>query len=446
MSATRFVVAVSIALPVVGLALLLGYPRLDVEWQHQPSHFWLVLAAASINAVLAYATAIAARRRAEPRVFLVSMAFLVGAGFLGLHALATPGVLLAESNEGFQSATPVGLLLGSLFVAFSSMDLSGARGEWTIAHAARIQWSTLLLMGLWAIWSLARLPLLADPAHEQRSIVLAAAAIPAVGLYLLGAVRYLRLWRSRPSSILLGMAAAFVLLAEAMFAVAVSRSWHVSWWEWHLLMLGAFVIIAYCANRQWYEERFSDLYVAKTMKPQMVSVLFADLQGFTTFSESHDPAEVSEMLNVYFERVIPPIVDDFGGDVDRLIGDAIMATFNRRGNQPDHAVMAGRAAIALQERSSEVAHAHPGWPRFRVGVNTGEAVLGVLGAAGGRTHTVIGDTVNVASRLEGKAPVGGVAVSAATVIHLPDAVVEPLGELDVKGREQPVEAFRLVSM
>jgi class 3 adenylate cyclase len=211
-------------------------------------------------------------------------------------------------------------------------------------------------------------------------------------------------------------------------------------------MLAAFVAIAYCANRQWYEERFSDLYVGNAMKPRMVSVLFADLQGFTTFSESHDPAEVSEMLNVYFERVIPPIVDEFGGDVDRLIGDAIMATFNRRGDQPDHAVMAGRAAIVLQERASEVADAHPGWPRFRVGVNTGEAVLGVLGAAGGRTHTVIGDTVNVASRLEAKAPVGGVAVSAATVIHLPDAVVEPLGELDVKGREQPVAAFRLVSM
>ena len=90
------------------------------------------------------------------------------------------------------------------------------------------------------------------------------------------------MWRQRRSSMLLTMAAAFVLLAEAMFAVSVSRSWHASWWEWHLLMLAAFAIIAYGAHRQWHEERFSDLYVKGADATQEVTVLFADLQGFTT--------------------------------------------------------------------------------------------------------------------------------------------------------------------
>ena len=443
----KAIVAVSLALPVVGLGVLLGYPRLDVEWHHQPSHFWLVLSAAALNAVLAYATGVAAQRRSEARVFLVSMAFFVSAGFLGLHALATPGVLVAESNEGFQSATPVGLFLGSLFVAWSAIDLTGARGRWVLAHAQLIQGVLLGLVAVWAVWSLARIPPLdSTPAGERANVIIVAAAAPAVALYLVSSFKYLTMWRARRSSMLLTMAAAFVLLAEAMFAVSVSRSWHMSWWEWHLLMLAAFAIIAYGAHRQWHEERFSDLYVQGGDATQEITVLFADLQGFTTFSEGHDAAEVAGMLNEYFDRVIPPIVQEQGGDVDRLIGDAIMVTFNGHGDQPDHAMRAARSALKLQERSQVVAAAHPDWPQFRVGVNTGEVAIGVLGAPGGRTHTAIGDTVNVASRLEGKAPVGGVAISATTAAQLSDAVTESLGDLPVKGRVEPIEAYQLLSL
>ena len=125
------------------------------------------------------------------------------------------------------------------------------------------------------------------------------------------------------------------------------------------------------------------------------------------------------MLNAYFEVAIPPIVREHGGEIDQLIGDAIMATFNTRGDQPDHAERAARAALALQRRPPRSPTTHPDWPRFRVGVNTGEALVGVVGAAGGRSYTVIGDTVNVAARLESPAPVGGVAVGGATLRALP---------------------------
>jgi class 3 adenylate cyclase len=101
-------------------------------------------------------------------------------------------------------------------------------------------------------------------------------------------------------------------------------------------------------------------------------------------------------------------VKRFGGQVDRIVGDALMATFNVRGDQPDHALRAAQAALAIQKITGEIAHRHPGWPRFRVGVNTGEAAVGLLGTAGGRTFTAIGDAVNLAARLEGAAPVGGV--------------------------------------
>ena len=139
-------------------------------------------------------------------------------------------------------------------------------------------------------------------------------------------------------------------------------------------------------------------------------------------------------------------MEAFGGDIDRIIGDAIMATFNRRGDQPDHAGRAAGAALALQETTARVAAEHPGWPRFRVGINSGEVSLSVLGAGGGRTHTVIGDTVNVASRLEAKAPVGGIAIGPATRALLPGAVTEPLGALELKGKAEPIDAYVLISL
>jgi class 3 adenylate cyclase len=174
-----------------------------------------------------------------------------------------------------------------------------------------------------------------------------------------------------------------------------------------------------------------------------VSVLFADLAGFTAFSEGRDPREVSEMLNAYFSVAIPPVVEGEGGEIDRVMGDAIMASFNRRGDQPDHARLAARAALALRDATEALAAEHPGWPRFRVGVNTGEAMTGVVGSAGGRSYTVIGDAVNVASRLEQAAPVGEIAISAETRDRLDSPNTDPLGALEVKGRTAKVEAFLL---
>ncbi|MCD6726708.1 MAG: hypothetical protein LT070_05660 [Solirubrobacteraceae bacterium] len=441
-------VAVLLALPLLGLVLLLGEPRLDVHWEHHPSHFWLVLTAAALNAGLAVATGSSARRRGDARVFLVSMAFLCAAGFLGLHALATPGVLLAGSNHGFAIATPVGLFGAALFAAAASAPLSGERGRAIIRRAAWIQWGLVAVMALWATMSLGEIaPLGAGTPPERATGPLVVPAALGVALYAFAVVRFLRLARAHPSNVLLGMVVGCALLGEAMVAVAFGRNWHATWWEWHLLMLAAFAVIAWSAHREWHEERWSALYLPDTAAgTREVTVLFADLQGFTSFSERHRPREVSEMLNEYFERAIPPIVERHGGEVDRLIGDAVMAVWGRRGDQPDHAERAARAALDIQRATGEVSAAHPDWPRFRVGVNSGEVLVGVLGAAGGRTHTMIGDAVNLAARLEAQAPVGGVAIGPETLRRLPHARTEPLGSLRVKGKAEPVEAYRLLDV
>jgi hypothetical protein len=92
-----------LALPLAALALLAAEPGVDRRWEHHPSHFWLVLTVAGVNVALGLIASEAASRRDDDRTFLVSMALLASAGFLGLHALATPGILLTTSPRGSRS-------------------------------------------------------------------------------------------------------------------------------------------------------------------------------------------------------------------------------------------------------------------------------------------------------------------------------------------------------
>jgi adenylate cyclase len=446
-SSARFVgTAVALALPVAGLLLLLTRPRADLHWEHHPSHFWLVLGSAALSAGLAYATGAAAVRRGDARVLFVSLAFVSSAGFLALHALATPAVLLATPNPGFVVAPPFGLALASVLAAWSTADLSGDRAMASLRLGRQLRFVLLALMVLWAVLSLWELPPLSgDIARVERLPALL--AVPAIALYGYATWRYLVLWRQRRAPMLVATMAAFLLLAEAMVAIVFARNWHLSWWSWHVLMLAAFALVAVGARRSWHEERFADLYLPDTRAGNRdMSVLFADLQGFTTFCEAHRPEEVTAMLNEYFAVAVPAVVQPHGGDVDRIIGDALMVTFNKRGDQPDHARRAAAAGLAMQAATGGVAARHPEWPRFRVGINSGPATVSVLGTGGGRTHTVIGDTVNTASRIEGKAPAGGVAIGPSTLAELPGAVTSPLGALALKGKADPVETFLLLGL
>jgi adenylate cyclase len=435
----------AVALPAAGFALLLAAPGLDVEWQHHPSHFWLVVLAAATTAALAYATGDAAERRGDTRLFWVSLGFLTAGGFLALHALATPGVFQEASTLGFQIAVPVGLVVAAAFAAASTTPAS-LRVSAAARH--RIRAGLLVLMAGWAIAAVAGLaPLDRITQVERASGAITVLAVAGAALYALAALRYYALARRRRSLLPLAVATGFVLLGEAILATAFARNWHASWWEWHLLILAGFAVVAWAARREWREERFASLYTEETARSEReVSVLFADLAGFTTFSEGRDPREVGEMLNAYFEVAIPPIVEEHDGEVDKLIGDALMATFFERPGAADPALRAARAALAICARTGAVADAHPEWPRFRVAVNSGEAMVGLVGAGGGRSYTVIGDAVNTAARLEAQAPVGGVVISASTLARLPNATVKPLGALEMKGKAEAVEAFALLDV
>ena len=244
-----------VAAPLVLLVLLLARPALDVDWENQQAHFWLVLGAAAVATALGWAVTTAARRRRDARLILISLAFIASSGFLGLHALATPTVLLGP-NAGFELATPVGLVVAGLFAAASSVELAPARARLVVRHANALLGGLVALMVVWAVVSLAELPPLDDPlAPEQLDgwqLVLAGVG---VALYALAAAGFVLIYRRRRERFVFAFTLAFALLAEAMVVIAWARNWQLSWWEWHLLMLGAFLVIAHAARTEWHEER-----------------------------------------------------------------------------------------------------------------------------------------------------------------------------------------------
>jgi class 3 adenylate cyclase len=232
-----------------------------------------------------------------------------------------------------------------------------------------------------------------------------------------------------------------------MIGVALTgeRKWHASWWEWHGLIVAAYLIVGLAARREWRDERFRRLYLPTTReRHQDVSVLFADLVGFSGFAEHASPAEAAAVLDTYWGMAAPLITRQFGGEVEKFIGDGIMATFNNRGDQSDHAKRASCAALALQRRAARIAERHPDWPPLRVGVNSGAVLIREIGGDGHVAYPSVGDTVNTGARLESLAPVGGVLIGPETYERLPDgAVVEERIGLRMKGKQEVVDAYVL---
>jgi adenylate cyclase len=522
-----------LALPLAALALLAAEPDVDRRWEHHPSHFWLVLTVAGVNVALGLIASEAASRRDDDRTFLVSMALLASAGFLGLHALATPGILLDDMTAGFSVAARVGLLIAAGFAAVSALGSDTRVVRVLARNHHRVRVVLWVILAVWAVASLARVPLLDRPLPPDAvPLPLGLLALVGVALYGIAAVRYAELYRRRRRPLPLAVLVAFILMAEAMIAVAFSRTWHAMWWEWHLLMAVAFGAILVAARAEYRREGslgavFAGIYLDSTLRridrddaerlsevveairsgrpvdqilsrlrdqgmsreeaaalersarelrrvdelfrlyvaPQLaaslerqperarlggeereVSVLFADLAGFTGFSEARPASEVVEMLNRYWASAVPAVVGE-GGLIDRFAGDAIIVAFNAVTEQPDHALRAARAALAIRSGTDRLAAEQPSWPRFRIAVNTGPAVVGNVGADLQRSFTVIGDTINLAARLQAIAPPGQVVVGPTTPEDLGNrATVIPLGETQLKGKRDPVPIYRLVSV
>jgi len=179
-----------------------------------------------------------------------------------------------------------------------------------------------------------------------------------------------------------------------------------------------------------------------------VTVLFVDIRGFTTMSENTQPEDVVDMLNMYLD-LVATCIHKHGGTLDKFIGDAAMAIWNAPYDTEDFTMAAVQAALDMRSESGalglKLQEAFGKTLQFGIGINSGDAVIGNIGASFRMDYTAIGDTVNIAARLESNAKPGQILVSRAVVDKLGDGVVPVsyIGRLKVKGKGEEIEAYEL---
>jgi class 3 adenylate cyclase len=665
-----------------------------------PFHFWVITLAGLLALTLGLLTGEAARRRSDARVLLISLGMLSAALAVLLHALATPNVLIQGRNVGFVVAAPVGLVMASVFIAASATELRGELARFIVSWQGLLRAGILAFWALFALMALLQLPPLSlapDPEVIDTPLFFCviglapaplvqwpgtAALLGATGLYGFAALRYFRRMVAAPSTVLLAVAAACVFLALIALNIGLARTWHLSWWQWHVLIVVALALMAYSVLRQYRSEGsarpvFDSLYLEETTRrireeysgaleslvadiqrraeqpdtadgpavgaavaerfglssgqaavleraaealagereqierlgalvavgqessviqeerrllqqalgltsaafrsdafqigllqegqldfaldlragptlppaaeararllgqalrerrvaeeagtlimPLMVkgrpagvlevrrgrgtfaerdrwllrslasqlsvalenarlyrqidqlfrqympesvataliadpsqaalggatreiSVMFGDLRGFTALSERLSPPALVQLLNRYYGAASQAVLAE-GGTIDKFMGDAMMALFNAPARQEDHALRACRAALGMQRAIAPIAAEAGDMPRFGIGINTGQALVGNIGSERIRNFTAIGDAVNLASRLQTRAEGGQVLINASTYMEVRDHVdAQPLGKIQVKGKEEAVEVYLLLGM
>jgi adenylate cyclase len=172
------------------------------------------------------------------------------------------------------------------------------------------------------------------------------------------------------------------------------------------------------------------------------TMLFSDIRGYTAFAERVDPEVVVEMLNIYFQHQAE-IVQRHGGDVDKYVGDQLLAVFQGE----DMVCDAVRAAVRIQEQTAELSREHPEWGlALGIGINVGNVVMGAMGSTDRMDYTVLGDNVNLAARLCSHAGAGRILLSESAreaVESCPEFTTSTLPPIAVKGKRAPVPVFEV---
>ncbi|HUF92948.1 MAG TPA: adenylate/guanylate cyclase domain-containing protein [Candidatus Limnocylindria bacterium] len=181
-----------------------------------------------------------------------------------------------------------------------------------------------------------------------------------------------------------------------------------------------------------------------------VTVLFCDIRGFTTTSEKLTPEEVVTLLNTFYNLMIDTIFKE-DGTLDKFLGDGVMAVFGAPIYHQDHSLRAIRTALAMQAGIRELSgrRAIEGKPPIAVGIgiNAGDAVAGTVGTEARMEYTVIGDSVNLAARLESNSKAGQILISEQTYRKVQAAVqARSLGRIKVKGKEEEIGVYEVLCM
>ncbi len=178
---------------------------------------------------------------------------------------------------------------------------------------------------------------------------------------------------------------------------------------------------------------------------KIISVLFADVRGFTSYCEHHSPEELISVLNQYLGAAANTILEE-GGTIDKFLGDAVMAWFNAPLAQENHRIRAIRSALAIQAVTHRLNKTIPQADQlsFGIGLHTGEAVLGLVGAQKRMDYTAIGDCVNTARRIQEHANGDQILLSQEMLDGLADVLsVEPMPDFQAKGKNDPLAVYEL---
>ena len=179
-----------------------------------------------------------------------------------------------------------------------------------------------------------------------------------------------------------------------------------------------------------------------------ITTLFADIRGFTSFSEKTDPETLVGVLNRYLAIAADAILSE-EGTIDKFLGDAVMAWYNAPIHQPDHALRAVRVALTIQD---SIIGLHQALPQefqlsFGIGIHTGEALLGLIGTDRRLEYTAIGDSVNIAKRLQENAHPGQILISHTTATAVQKEVeLKPVPPILAEGKDKPLEVYEVVGL
>jgi len=181
-----------------------------------------------------------------------------------------------------------------------------------------------------------------------------------------------------------------------------------------------------------------------------VTVLFCDVRGFTSISERLPPEEVVAMLNAFYTLMIDTTFK-YDGTLDKFLGDGVMAVFGAPIYHGDHSLRAVRTALAMQAGMRELSARRVAEGKapltIGIGINAGDAVAGSVGTEARMEYTVVGDSVNLAARLESAAKPGQILIAGATYARVRDAVqARALGPMKVKGKEEEIDVYAVVGV
>jgi class 3 adenylate cyclase len=168
-------------------------------------------------------------------------------------------------------------------------------------------------------------------------------------------------------------------------------------------------------------------------KRKKVTIIFADIKGFTDFADEHEPEEVMDYLKIYFSEMNKVIIEH-NGIIDKLMGDGILAYFGEFTDTDDHALDAVKVAIEMQERTIKLRERFGIDLEVRIGINTGYVAIGNIGSEAHLEYTIIGKNVNLAQRLEASCEPGKIMISDSTYQMVKDKIdATDFREVSLKG-------------